>query len=165
MSITAPATPVSTVPAAIAYLASAIQTQLNTDSDPADILLIIGEPSEDAPDVFVQIVTGSLQRTVKQIAEIAGWHAGALGEEYDVNVVVSVAQATLDPVNDPLALVQRAWQIVGYVETAVRLDLSLGKTVLVAKPRAASGGSPNWSENGVGRICEITVPIHCFAII
>jgi hypothetical protein len=156
--------PVSTVPAVIGYLATAIQAQLNADPDASDIVLSIGEPSQDMPDVYVEIAS-DVRRTVPKLAEVSGLYANSMAESYDLDIKVSVAQETVDLLQDTLAIVQRCWQIVAYVETAIRLDLTLGNTVLTGKPSQTRGGEARWAPNGVARICEVVVPINCFAIL
>jgi hypothetical protein len=146
--------PVSTVPQVLAYLQTAFQAQFNADPNPQDIVLWTGDPGMEAPPVIVTI-TG-VTRITPHFAMVGDGEALSLEEKYVVNVKVScamsgTAQATISP-----TLTARAWQIQAYVEKAVRLDPSLGGIVLLAWPGKSNGGSPVWSPNGKGMICEIT---------
>ena len=150
--------PVSTVPRVLAYLQAALQAQFNTDENPQNIYLCVGDPGEQAPPDIVEI-TG-VTRTTPHFAMVGDGEALALEEKYQVNVKISSAargasQATISPV-----IIARAWQLLAYVETAVRLDPSLGGIVLTAWPGKSTGGVPTWAEGNInGMICEITSTI------
>ena len=57
---------------------------------------------------------------------------------------------------DPVAITNRAYTLLGYLEVAVRTDPSLGSTILEAHPSGSDGGEPVWTDEPQGRLCEIT---------
>lgn len=151
--------PVSTVPAVQSYLLTAIQNAALTDSAPSDILVCFGQPATEAPAAIIEVGHG-VRRTTVPATFIGGGGVDWLNESYDIDVAVSVAEETVDTDGDPLALSERTWQLVGFVETVIRTDPSLGGLVNLAYPRSVTGGEPVWSENGVGRVCELVISVH-----
>jgi hypothetical protein len=151
--------PVSTVPAAISALLAQTQTQVANDSDAGTILLIEGQEGDDRPDDIIIIGT-NIHRTVTWEAFIGTADLDALGEVYEIESMVSCWSGD----SDPVAIKVRAWQLVGYIETGVRTDPSLGGLVVVAQPAGTSGGGVVWSEAvgsaPIGRLCEITVTVR-----
>jgi hypothetical protein len=146
--------PVSTVPAAVAALTSQIQTQVNTDPAASTILVIAGQEGSDAPDDLI-IVARNIQRRVTERTFIGDLSAQSLEETYTIDVLCSSWSG--DP--DPVANMNRAWVLAGYVETAVRTDPSLGGIVLIARPAGTTDGYSRVSETPVGRLTEITVAV------
>jgi hypothetical protein len=156
--------PVSTVPAAQAAIFEALAPYVVADADSQDILVCIGQPSTEIPSAIIEIGK-EIRRTAQPAAFVGSGGAGFIEESYDIDIVVSVAGETVDTQDDPTTIADRAWQLVGYVEDAVRSDPSLGNVVQVAYPHDATGGEVVWAPNNVGRICEITVIIHAEALI
>lgn len=153
-----PTYPTSTVPAVLAYLQNAFQVQFSGDDNPQNIYLVVGDPGEQAPPDIVEI-TG-VERTVPHFAMVGDGENLAQYESYQVHVKISSAMRgdTAETIS-PL-VTARAWQLLGYVETAVRLDPSLGSIVLTAWPGRSVGGVPVWSTGDVnGMICEITTTV------
>lgn len=146
--------PVSTAPAAINALFSQIQIQVNTDPDASAILVIIGEEGTDAPNDLIVVAT-DVNRVVTHEAFLGGLQLGSLEEKYTIDILCS--SWTGDP--DPVTNMDRAWTLVGYVETAVRTDPTLGANVLIARPAGSKGGQSFWSTDPVGRQCDIIVSI------
>jgi len=147
--------PVSTVPAALAGLQSLVATQVATDSKASQIVLCLGEPGMDLPSDIIQIGT-NVRRSVRPQVFMGSFQAQALEEDYDIEVLVSSWSGDADPA----AIVNRAYQLVAYVETAVRTDPTLAGVVLEAYPSSTNGGNAEWSGDPVGRLCEITVTVH-----
>jgi hypothetical protein len=156
--------PVSTVPAVQSALLTAINAAALSDSAPSDFLVCIGEPSTNAPPAIIEIAK-DVRRTVDPPQFVGSGGQGWLEEHYDIDVVVSVAQADTNVDVDALALSERAWQLVGYVETAIRTDPSFGDIVQLAYPREVTGGEVTWAANDVGAVCELTIAVHVEAII
>ena len=150
--------PVSTVPAAIAYLASAIQTQLATDSSP--ITVVIGEQATDIIDQdAVQI--GEVRRLPDPMAMVGSGGQFFLEEKYDIEILVSSFTGSTDDdgtIANSLALTARAWQLAAYVETASRLDPSMGELVQRSYPSASASVGPENRSNG--RVCEVALSVH-----
>lgn len=156
--------PVSTVPQAQAALLSAINEAALADSSPTDFLVCVGEPSTNDPPAIIEIAK-NVRRSVDPASFVGSGGAGFLEEKYDIDVVVSVAQEDTNVDLDPLALSARTWQLVAYVESAIRQDPSLGDVVTVCYPRQATGGEVQWAANQIGAKCEVTVSVHCEATI
>ena len=149
--------PVSTVPAAVAALTTLVATQVATDTLP--ITVCQGEvPMDYEPDI-IQIAT-NVRRQVKPEAFIGSYQLGSLQEDYTISCRCSSWSG--DP--DPIAVTQRAYTLVGYVETAVRTDPTLGVNVIEAHPAGSDGGNAEWTEAPVGRLCELTVDIFITTI-
>lgn len=145
--------PVSSVPAVVAYLETAIQEQ--TATDPTPILLAIGDgPTPNLPNDVILI--GSIHRTPSTATFIGSGNQFWLDEEYDVDVVVSTWSGN----NDGLAATNRAWQLVAYVELAVRLDPSLGGLVNKAYPSLTDTLGPVFSDEALGMEDTVVVTIH-----
>ena len=149
--------PVSTVPAAIAGLTTLVNTQTATDSLP--ILVVQGEPGMDMPNDIIQIAT-SVRRTVVPEAMLGSYQLGSLEERY--TITCNVSSWSGDP--DPVAITARAYVLAGYIETAVRTDPTLGTVVLEAHPSGTDGGNATWTEDPVGRMCELTVSVDVVTI-
>ena len=148
--------PVSTVPAAIAALTSQIQTQVNTDANASSIEVVTGEEWMDSPNDLIVVVT-NVNRAVTHENYLGGLQADAIEEKYTIDVLCSSWSG--DP--DPVANMNRAWVLVGYVETAVRTDPTLGGTVPISRPAGSKGGQPFWSvvNDVTGRQTDIIVSI------
>ncbi len=147
--------PVSTVPAALSGLQTLIAAQVATDPNAGQIVLCLGEPGMDLPNDVIQIGI-YVRRSVRPQTFMGSFQAQALEEDYDIDCVVSSWSGDADPV----AIVNRAYQLVAYIETAVRTDPTLGNAVLEAYPSGTTGGNPEWSGDPVVRLVEITVSIH-----
>ena len=145
--------PVSTVPAAIAALTSQVNTQVATDASP--IAVYYGEPPTDLPNDVIQIGT-TVRRTMRPREFIGSYQGQAFLESYDISCLVSSWSGDADPV----AITTRAYTLLGYLETAVRTDPSLGSTIIDAYPAGSDGGEPTWTDDPQGRLCEITATIH-----
>lgn len=152
--------PVSTVPAAQAYLLTNIQALVYGDARAADTLVCLGEPSKSAPGGIIEIASDVRRVPVPTTFRGNGGQFW-LNESYDISVDISAAAETIDTDVDTLALSERAWQLLAYVETVVRSDPSLGDLVNEAWPSQTTGGRVEWSENNVGRVCELTLLVHC----
>ena len=145
--------PVSTVPAAIAALTTQVSTQTATDSQP--ILVYYGDLTTDAPNDIIQIGT-TVRRQMRPREFIGSYQGQAFLETYDIQCLVSAWSGSADPV----AITQRAYTLLGYLETAVRTDPSLGSSIIDAYPAGSDGGEPVWTDDPQGRLCEITATIH-----
>lgn len=156
--------PVSTAPRAVRAIYAAVLDQVAEDAGRQTLLVCVGDTSGTLPNDVIQIATG-IRRTVQAAAFVGSGGAGALEEHYTITAKVSVAQETVTPGTQALTVSDRAWQLVAYLEQAVRTDPSLGTVVTEAFPASATGGSPTWSATGKGRLYTITVIINCIALI
>lgn len=155
--------PVSTVPAAQTYLLKAIQAQIT----PSTTMVCVGTPPADLPTFIIQIGTG-ISRTVKRMATVGDGGQWFLEESYTIGIQISVAMETVATTvtTGPTAVSQKAWELVAYVETAIRTTPSLGGLVLEARPGRSTGGKVEWGAGATpGRVCTITVPMHVEATI
>lgn len=148
--------PVSSVPAVVAYLKSAIQAQLDTDPTASSIGLYVGDnPTPDRPNDTLNIGSGS--RRMAPGAFVGGGGTNWLEEGYDIAVTVRSWRGG----NTGTEATQRAWQLVGYIETAVRLTPGLGGLVQIAYPIASDWEGPEFTDDPQGFGYEITEAIHC----
>ena len=163
--------PVSTVPAVMSYLLT--QVSAACAADPAvlagtdEILVKTGEPAKNLPPNVIQF--GAVSRRVKWESFVGGGGNDALYETYDINLDIYTALAYGDVSDDSavaLQVIQRAWQLLGYVETAVRADPSLGGLVDIAYPLSSNSPNPEWTDAAaVGLRVSINAPIHVEATI
>ena len=155
--------PVSTVPAALSALTALVQTAAAGDTPPAGqdaIYIVQGDvPAIDLPPDIIEVGT-TVRRTVQPAEFIGGYAAQALQEKYTISSLVSATSGSIDPV----AIVNRAYALAAYIETAVRTDPTLGGNVLDAYPSGTDGGEPGWTESPVLRICELTVNVDCIVL-
>ena len=155
--------PVSTVPLALAYLNTAITTAYAADANASQILLTFIDPGAgpDLPNDIISI--GEVVRTVEPMAMVGSGGQFWLDEKYEIECMISswTGSGPEDGLNTVvLAMSARAWQLLSYVETAVRTDPSLGGLVTVAYPMAATAPVTGWTENPIGLAAEITFRIH-----
>lgn len=151
--------PVSTVPAAIAYLTEAIQAQIATD--PLPIEVSVGQEGPDMPPDI--IVFGEVRRNPELMDLVGSGGQFFLQESYDLTLIASTwtgSGADSWDNTQQLALVQRAWQLVAYVETACRLDPSLGELVSLSYPSTSGSVNPEWTTDPVGMKCEVGLSVH-----
>lgn len=150
--------PVSSVPAVKTYLVNAITTQVTA----ANITEPVCEVYNGQPDHVTTadtIVIAGAHRTLSTEALVGDGGPLWLDETYRVQVEIDCYQAGADEAQD--AVQQRAYQLLALVETAVRLDPSLGGLVQIARPEE-SADTPSWDENGQGARCEITAEIYVY---
>lgn len=154
--------PVSTVPYAIEYLTTAFATQLNTDPNPQNITLFVGnDPGiADTPDL-VAIV--NVSRSLEHFAMVGDGEDLAMYEKYAIYVKISSAQRAATEAEAAAALTTRVWQLLSYLEYAVRLDPSLGGIVLTAWPGQTQGGMVELAPDNNGWIAELTWKVDCEA--
>lgn len=152
--------PVSTVPDAISYLVTAFQTQLSTDPNPSDITLFVGNDPGliDTPDL---IGITNVARNLDHFAMVGDGEDLAMYEKYSVYVRISSAQRAGTESAAAAALTARVWQLLAYLEYAVRLDPSLGGIVLTAWPGQTQGGLTVVAPDNNGWICEMTWKVDC----
>ena len=144
--------PVSTVPQAIAYLLTAIQTQLSTDSLP--IMLTLGDPTLTyLPNDIVKIA--GVQRTVNPDTFVGSGGQFWLEEQYHIDIICASWTGSAET----LVVTERVWQLNAYVEAAIRTDPSLGGLVNIAYPSGGTSPGPEWTGDPVGPRVEITNPI------
>lgn len=158
-------TPVSTVPTVIEYLVTAIQAQVAADPQASQILVHFGEPNLNMPNDVIMV--GEVRRTTDPETVIGSGGPNWLNEKYDIATLVSSWTGSADDDGASaisLAVNARAWQLQGYIETAVRNDPSLGDLVNVAYPNQTSSPGPEWTldekETPTGLRVEITSSIH-----
>lgn len=158
-----PVYPVSTVPAAIAYLVGAIKAQIA--NDPLPIEISVGQEGADMPPDI--IVFGEVRREPGLLALVGSGGQYFLEEKYDLMLIASTWTGSgVDSWDSTqqLALVDRAWQLTAYVETASRLDPSMGQLVNLSNPSLSGSANPEVTYDGEGNAtgmkCEVGLSIH-----
>lgn len=154
--------PTSTVPSAIDYLVTAFQTQLSTDPNADNITLFVGnDPGlADTPDL---VAITNVSRNLEHFAMVGDGEDLAMYEKYSVFVKISSAQRVATEAAAAAALTARVWQLLAYLEYAVRLDPSLGGIVLTAWPGQTQGGLTIMAPDNNGWICEMSWKVDCEA--
>ena len=149
--------PVSTVPLAIAGLFTLVEAQVATDANASQIVVTYDakEVGPDMPNDIIQIATNVVRRVVPE-AFMGGYQmAGPLKETYTIECLASSWSGSADPV----AVMNRAYVLAGYIESAVRTDPSLGTEVLESHPAGTDGGGAFWTPQPVGRESDLIVNI------
>ena len=161
MSVTIP---VSTAPAAQSYLLSAVQSAAGTDPLYTSMLIRLGQPGRNLPNDCIVIGT-SVRRSLTVRTFIGSGGVDWLNEGYDINVECSTWAESGDSDDTSTVSLQslnRAYELVGYVETSVREDPSLGGLVNLAYPRSSVQEGPEWTSgtSGDGLRTVVTVTVH-----
>jgi hypothetical protein len=146
--------PISTVPAVRQYLVNAITAQVqaaNLTEPGVEVYLSLVD-HETPEDV---IVVAGVRREVKPGALVGGGGKHWKFEDYHVEVIIDCFAGGTDfPAVDA-----RAYQLLSIVETAVRLDPSMGGLVLVSHP-ATSDSQHTWDDAHKGARAQITMQIY-----
>jgi hypothetical protein len=154
--------PTSSVPLAYAYLVTAIEANIATDANADSILLALTENPADQPDEIIALGDVVLDNEIATMVGSGG--QGWLDEIYTIGGMVSVFTGSGPEDGETtvvLTQIARAWQLWGYVDTAVRADPSLGDLVTVAFPYDVSQPMAKWTEgDAIGLLVEITFKIR-----
>jgi hypothetical protein len=154
--------PVSTAPAAKAWLFGQMQDTLTATADATFSCSYASEiDTLNSPDD--QVWMGSIaNRVVSHLAFVGDLGQWALQEEYDLEVKVSCYRAG----DDSNTAEARAWAIAGQIETIARTDPTFGGLLITAQP-SLSSSDVDWDaeENANGRVADLTLTIHCLAAI
>jgi hypothetical protein len=154
--------PVSTVPQALLYLFNAVTEQIATDLYKNNVDIWLGDPGKSNRPDQIQI-NASVERTPIPFAVVGTGGPMSTYEKYGIVWKVSCfgrgdSAADISPV-----VMQRAYQLVAYIEAAVRLDMSFGDLLVVARPGQTQGGSPKWNNDRSGMLCDLTGRVQCEA--
>lgn len=151
--------PVSTVPAARAYLISVITEQVTTAglSEPGCEVYDSAPDHETENDV---IAVCGVRRTVQPMALVGSGAQFWRQESYSIEVLIDCFQGGADGAME--AVNQRAYELLALVETAVRQDPSLGGIAIQAAP-SSSDSTPSWDDTHMGARCVITAEIQVSA--
>lgn len=156
------AIPLSTVPAVkkqlYAIFTTAVATVPAPAPDQAGMLVQYGEPGPYQPDDIVSV--GDVKRNVTPHNIVGTGGAGALNENYVVEYWVDVFRGG----DQPEYVTERAYTILGALETAVRNDPSLGGLVQWAWPRTSEEAS-GWDPDNRGRQTQIRGEIEVSVLI
>jgi hypothetical protein len=154
--------PVSTAPKAVKAIYDATKAVALAAGD--DVTVFWGDPTTTLPNDLIQIGMRT-QRKSDPERLVGTGGAGWMDEDYIVYCICSSFTGDDDPVH----VTERAWQLVGYLEEAVRQDPGLGDLVNTAWPSSAEDGGPEWIEatedSAGGRKCDVTVGISVNATI
>jgi hypothetical protein len=146
--------PVSTVPTVLANLLPMIEGQVQPGPSGGAVLVCYGDTGMYAPGDIIQINT-NVRRTVKPEVFIGSYAMDSLRETYDIEVLASSWSGS----PNQLDCMNRAYELVGYVEVAVRTNPTCGASVVDAHPSGTSGGAPTLTQDPTGWMSEITVTI------
>jgi hypothetical protein len=144
----------SSVPAALQYLQTAFQQTIKLVGDPnaTTMQILIGDQQMDRENDIV-LIDHEVQRQLKPAGLVGGGGKGYLWEIYEVRTLISCWTGDLDPIG----MQNRAYLLLQYWENTVRQDMTLGGAVnLQAKPLTSEGGTPQYTADPGGTICEIT---------
>lgn len=146
--------PVSTVPAVRNYLVTAINNRVAAAgiASPTVEVYVSGLDHETAEDV---IVIGGARREVKPGAIVGGGGQHWKFEDYHIEVTIDCFAGG----TDFSSVDARAFQLLSLVETAVRVDPSMGGLVLVSYP-ASSDSLHMWDDSHKGARTMITAQIY-----
>lgn len=154
--------PTSSVPSVIEYLLGAIQGQCANDALFDDMLIRIGQPGVNFPNDMIWISGTRRSQSIDTFIGSGGtdW----LNEKYDVTVTISTWVGTGDADDNSVLstqLTERVWQLIAYVETAVRNDPGLGGLVDFAYPRDVTTEGPVWTEGdpGLKVVADVVVAV------
>ena len=154
----------------MSYLYSAVSSAAASDplveTGAGEILVKLGEPSRNNPPDVISF--GSVNRRIRWESFIGSGGTDSLYELYDIDVQIHSWLAYGDVSDDStvaLQVIQRAWLLESYVESAVRADPSFGGLVDIAYPSASNSNSPEWSGDPTGLLVSISLPIHVEATI
>ncbi len=152
--------PVSTMPQAVSYLFAAVQAQVAGDDTPADIYVCVGEPGVTDPLTIIE-VAASVSRQPSIFAMVGDGGEFMIYEKYAIIYKVSSAVHGATAQEAALPAVDRAWQMVAYIETAVRLDPSFDGLLVEAIPGQIGGGEAVYTDGAW--LCELTGRVQCEA--
>jgi hypothetical protein len=161
--VTVPAIPTTSVPSALAYLLSATTEQVKFDAAASSILIGFTDPGfgPDVPNEFIQF--GEVKRLETPTTFQGGGGQFWLNEVYDIACLVSVWTGSSDSdgaTDVQVEQIARVWQLYSYVETAIRLDPSLGDLVDQANPQDTVQSVPEWTQEALGLLVEINFTVH-----
>ncbi len=150
---------VSTAPVALANLITAITAQPQAVSQLGFAFgLVRGTPLANAP-LDDAIVIRKITRTVTRLAMVGPVdNFGAFREDFIIPVEVFSFRGG----DDAVTVENRAWSLVGAVETAVRSDPTLAGAVLAAFPEFNEMVS-DWDPDSSGRRASTVLDIHCWS--
>lgn len=151
--------PVSTVPSVVAQLLTDIQSACVGDAYYKQMTICLGTPGPDISDEVIYL-SGGANRNVTSMSLVGSLQANALRESYDLEVTVSVFSN-----DEGSTVLNRAWTLAGYVETAVRNDPTCANQVEVIYPSGSSGGEPVPIQSPAGVQVDIVLTIHVEATI
>jgi len=144
--------PTSTVPQVKAYLFTQLQSTLTAEQG-SSLLVCCDEPGPYEPDDIVSVGDVTTRTTVP-LAMVGSGGAGWLVETYSLEIVVDCYRGG----DNPQAVAERAWSLIGQVETVVRTDPSCGGLVIEARPGECRSESA-WDEQHKGRRVRVTVAV------
>ena len=152
-------TPVSSVPTVKAWLFTTLGTAC-TAATGIDLLVRYAQPGPFDPEDVVS-VGACRNRTVSPFALVGGFdQPDSMIEDYDIDIEVDVARFGKDVAQQAT---ERAYTLIGQIETAVRADPTAGGAALKVVP-ASSSDDPEWTDNGALNVHAV-VTVHVEAVI
>lgn len=150
--------PVSTAPAAKAWLVGQLQTAITAAS--GHTLQVLYDHITDAatvPDdaVFVGDITN---RLLQPLAFVGGQGASAFTETYRIEVTIAVSRPNITS----QGVDERAWALLADVETVTRTDPTFGGLLTTSKP-VETGSNITTVSNGTGVKCTLAWAVECLA--
>jgi hypothetical protein len=154
--------PVSSVPAAYAYLVTTIKANIAADPNGSQILLALTQNPPDQPNEIIAL--GDVVLDDEPAAMVGSGGQNWLNETYTIGGMVSTFTGSADTdgaTTVQLAQIERVWQLYSYVSTAIRSDPGLGGLVTVAQPFDVTMPMATWTEGeDVGLVVELTFKIR-----
>jgi hypothetical protein len=149
------------VPAALTFLVAEISAQPACTGDGEHAFgLYRGDPPGVWPVDDGIIIGAEVARKLSKLAIVGGGGYEYLREDFTIKVEIGVYRGG----DDEPTVETRLWALVNAVESAVRVDLSLGGSVSEAWPTTVDYTSA-WSPDGNGRRAFATLDIDCWAAI
>jgi len=146
--------PVSTVPAAKAWLFGQLTTNLTAATD-ATLGVTYGPSGVNNPDDMVWL--GDTQRQAVPWTMTGGLTVPqSMQETYDLTVNVNCYRSDAETVE------ARAWVLVAGIEDTVRTDPTFGGLLIKSYPNAAQAAVA-WDEEFKGLLCSVAMTISCLA--
>lgn len=150
--------PASSIPAALEALVSVITSQAQSDPEFSQILITLGKPGPTGSTDVIYI-TGDHHREVVPLGLIGNYGQGALYESYTLPVAVFTF-ANVAPELQASTVLTRAYQLVAFVEDAVRSNPTLNGIVEEAVPINTEGGEIEAVADPTGLTCTVVVNIQ-----
>lgn len=140
----------TSIPTVKAYLFAQFQANITPNANPDYPLLVSYDlPGTNQPPEMV-VVSSVENRTTEPYQMIGSGASGWIYERYELSVIIAVFRGG----DDAQDVYERAYAILGQVESIVRSDPSLGGLVVQAYP-LHSRDEATWEQKRMGRIVTI----------
>lgn len=156
-----PTYPVSTVPAARAWLFTQLQSALTPDGADGSFELTYANNLDSTSRPDDQVWLGSVTRASKNFAMVGNLGTYALDETYYLSLGIASYRAG----DYPDVVDARAWALNSAIEAVVRADPTFGGLLVTSRPEQTTAEDVDWDQDGKGRIAVLRPSIYCYAVI